>query len=198
MKKLTAKFLRQHNACAEAAEWARKNKLIGKGMKSVTDACIKDNHYKWAVWLLPHEMNKKNRAQFAVFCAESVLPIYEVKYPHNNAPRLAIQAAKEWLENPTKDNARSAKNAADAAAYTAADEATADAKNAAYAAVYAADIATYSTEAAKNAAYAAAYSAAYAAHSAPDEATNAAYTANKTEINKNIIQFGLDILSEEK
>jgi hypothetical protein len=36
--------------------------------------------------------------KFAIGCALCVLPIYENKYPGNNAPREAIEAAKAYLE----------------------------------------------------------------------------------------------------
>jgi hypothetical protein len=76
--------------------------------------------------------------------AESVLDIYEAKYPNDNRPRLAIEAAR---------NGSAAARAAAYAAYAAAHDA-------AYAAAYAA----YAAAAA--AAYDAAYDAAYAAAAA--------------------------------
>ena len=93
----------------------------------------------------------------AIEFAEKALPIWEQKYPEDMRPRKAIEAAKEWLSNPSD----------------AATNAAADAANAAYAAAYADDVAT-----------AAAYAAAYAAYAAANDATNAganayaAYAAN--------------------
>ena len=100
---------------------------------------------------------------FAILCAEAVLKIYEDEYPNNDCPRKAIEAAKEYLKNPS---ARAAAYAADAAAYAAAyaADAAADAADAAADAADAADAA----RAARAAAYAA-HAAAHAAARAADE-----------------------------
>ena len=36
--------------------------------------------------------------------AEEVLFIFEKKYPKDDRPRKAIEAAVNWLENPTEEN----------------------------------------------------------------------------------------------
>ena len=64
----------------------------------------------------------------AVGLADKALPIWEGKYPDDIRPRRAIEAAKEWLKNPSDDAAVSAANAAtaaNAAAVSAANAATA-------------------------------------------------------------------------
>ena len=53
---------------------------------------------------------------YAVFSAEQVIDIYEKKYPDNKKPRLAIEAAKKCIEDPSSKNKNDA-YAADAAAY---------------------------------------------------------------------------------
>jgi len=91
---------------------------------------------------------KGDSIALAIYAAELVIGVYEKKFPNDDRPRKAIEAAKAYLENPT--------GAADAAAYAAAYAAYAAADAAAYAAADAADAAAY-------AAYAAAYAAADAA-----------------------------------
>ena len=71
--------------------------------------------------------------KYAVFAAETTLHIYEKRYPGNDKPRKAIEAAKAYLKNPCKKTTAAAYAAA-AAAYAAADAA-------ADAAAYAADAA---------------------------------------------------------
>jgi hypothetical protein len=88
--------------------------------------------------------------------AESVLDIYEAKYPNDNRPRLAIEAAR----NGSADDAHAA--AAHDAAYAAAAH---DAAHAAYAA-FAAAHAAYAARAARAARAAYAARAARAAHDA--------------------------------
>jgi len=74
--------------------------LIGEGITGLSDDEIKTISVK-----------------VAIFSAESVLNIFEEKYPDDDRPRKAIEAAKNYLENPTK----AAAAAADAA-YAAAAE----------------------------------------------------------------------------
>jgi len=113
-------------------------------------------------------LTDKELREFAIGCALVVLPIYENKYPNNNAPRKAIGAAKKYLNNEIskEDLAIFRKNAADAA-----DAADADA-------AYAADAAAYAAYAAAYAAYAADADAdAYAAYAADADAA-ATYAAD--------------------
>jgi Immunity protein Imm5 len=94
--------------------------------------------------------NDKTRRLFAADCAEHVLELYEKRYPNDNRPRAALQAARDFASGKiTLNELNAAANAAAAAA-------------AAYAAYYAANAA----------AAAAAYYAANAA--AADAAANAA------------------------
>jgi hypothetical protein len=101
-----------------------------------------------------YEWTKTDSVAMAIYAAELVIGTYEKKYPDDKRPRQAIEAARAWLENPSKENRSAASAAAHAAAYAA------SAAHAASAAAYAAD-ASYAAHAASAAAYAA--DAAYAA-----------------------------------
>jgi hypothetical protein len=74
----------------------------------------------------------------AIRFAERAFPIWEKEYPEDSRPRKAIEAAKEWLKNPSADAYAaahaSAANAAAAAARTARAHADYAAATAAYAA----------------------------------------------------------------
>ena len=59
---------------------------------------------------LPHKIQVK----FALGEAELVLPIYEAKFPEDNNPRLALEAVREWLINPTEENRVKCRKAAEA------------------------------------------------------------------------------------
>ena len=115
--------------------------------------------------------NNNVRILFAIFCAESVLDLFEKKYPNDDRPRKAIEATKEYLKNPIEKNAAAADAAR--AAYYAADADAADAADAHAAAANAARAAYYAAAGA-DAAYAAA--AAYA-DAADANAARAAYYA---------------------
>jgi hypothetical protein len=106
-------------------------------------------------WVFVRSIDKDKLRFVAADFADRVLHIYESKYPNDDRPRKAIEAAR-----------RGDKDAA-AYAYAAAANAAAAAANAAYAAA---------NTAYANAAYAAAANAAYAAAAA----ANAAYAAANT------------------
>ena len=155
---VTKEQLKCLNPCPDGWEWYLKN-----GGTDLLDLLLRLNEWKpqHARWLFNALMNRKQRTELAIFCAESVLPIFEDRYPEDKRPRKAIDAARVWLENPTEENRRAAAYAADAAyaAYAAAAAgavaavaaAAADAADAAYAA-YAADAAAADAAAADAAA----------------------------------------------
>ena len=107
------------------------------------------------VWVFTRSIDKEKQRLFAADCAESVLHIFESKYPNDDRPRKVIQVARSKITDAADaaDAARAASRAARAAADAAA-RAASRAADAAYAAAYAA---------ADAAAYAAAAYAAYAA-----------------------------------
>ena len=83
-----------------------KNKEVWENMRVV-------KAYTWT---------KKDSVAFSIFAAELVFANFEKLYPADDRPRKAIEAAKAWLKNPTKENeaaARSAYSAADSAARSA-------------------------------------------------------------------------------
>jgi len=59
--------------------------------------------------------DKRLAVTIAIFFAEDVLPIWEMKYPEDIRPRKAIEAAKAWLTNPCEETATAAGVASHAA-----------------------------------------------------------------------------------
>ena len=110
---------------------------------------------------------------FAIWCAEQVLPVFEDRYPNDDRPRRAIEAAKVAIENPSEEN----KMVAIAAAYTA--DAASWAARAAYAAADA-DAAYAASWAARAASWAARAAYAAADADAATDAAEAAFTADAT------------------
>ena len=89
----------------------------------------------WLLWTLRRigDIEKIEWVKLAVICAETVLHVYEEKYPDDKLPRKAIEAAIAYTEDPSEANRKAtaaADAAADAAAYAAA-AAAADAADAA-------------------------------------------------------------------
>jgi hypothetical protein len=137
---------------------------------SLVEFLLLDNiPYADKVWLAKKLITKNQAVGWAIYSAESVISLYEVKYPDDSRPRKAIEAAKAYLEDPSEVNRKAAANAANAA--YAADAA-------AYAAAYAAYAAAYANAAADAAAYAAADAAAADA-AAPSFTAAAAVRTNK-------------------
>jgi len=131
---ITLKSLRKLSPCEPGYEWCRKNFKKGKNnLAEVLRALQNDGHNNWANWLIVRHMTHEQKIMYAIFAAEQVINIYEKKYPTDDRPRKAIEAAKEYLR---------LKTAAAAAA--------------AYAAAHVAAAAAYATHAAAYAAYAAA------------------------------------------
>ena len=136
--KITLQYLKKHHACDNATAWFLSQhekdlfilfkRLAGEGKP-----------LEWGNWLLSKKLCKLNKIRYAVFAAEQVLPLFTQKYPDDDRPVAAIEAAKNYIKNPTKKNA-------DAAAYAAAD--AADAAHAAHAAAYAAYAAAHAAHAA--------------------------------------------------
>jgi len=71
--------------------------------------------FKWRNWRIVSKLNHEQRITYAVYAVEQVIGIYERQYcggyPGDDIPKKAIEAAKNYLKNPSKDNANAAKDA---------------------------------------------------------------------------------------
>jgi len=131
------------------------------------------------------QWKKEDSVALAIYAAELVINIYEKKYPGDDRPGRAIEAAKEWLENPTEKNRAAASDACIAASVVAraACDAAWAASNAASAAAWAASAAAWAASAAAGAAASdAACDAAGAAGDAASDAAGAARAAARDAI----------------
>jgi len=207
IKSITDKWITKNTPCQEAIEWWDKKE---RDSLSLLDKMMKAEKYDWANWFIVRIMTYHDCVSYAVYAAEQVINLYETKYPDDDRPRKAIEAAKKCIKNPSAKNKKAAYAAAKAAAY-AADAAyaayaasyaayTADAAyEASYAASYAAKAAAY---AAKAASYAVANAAPYAAKKAASYAAKAVYAAYAAATNEatkfKILNYGLGLLNQTK
>jgi len=99
------------------------------------------------------DYSHQDKVKFAIYCAELVIDIYESNND-SKAPRLAIEAAKAWVESPTEHNRKAALDAA------------VRASTAREASPIVGDNAARSSRAAHAAAFAAAFADNYAAYAA--------------------------------
>jgi hypothetical protein len=171
-------------ACEEAVVWTR-----GKSLEEAWTNCERAD---WMLWLCGRMVGREGwptREQIglaACLCAESVLPLFEKKYPNDDRPRKAIEAARAWAQSGGEieevRKARRAAAAADADALWAAAAADADALWAAAAAGWAAAAAGWAAAAAGWAAAAAAADALWAAAAAGWAAAAAARAKHLKEL----------------
>ena len=153
-KQFTEEFMRANRGCYFLEELEQcsfmQNDLITLSSILDSEIDLKDKYYFCCKTLFTPEQNQI----IAIGVAEIVLGIYEKQYPENKAPRTAIQAAKDYLNNKiTEEQAEeiryTASTTAAAASYTnnaavAAAQASFT-RNAAVAAAHAVDAAEAAT-----------------------------------------------------
>ena len=129
---ITLNAIRRHGPCKDG--WEKLLKYLGKTTADdeplLFSTILDSNGFDDAIWCLRALDNKQVLVELACRFAESVLPIFENRFPDDMRPRRAIEAARA---DDAADAAAEAADAADAvsAAYSAA--------NAAYSAAYAAN-----------------------------------------------------------
>ena len=116
MKLTKPEFLDLH-PCSDGRKFAADCKF---NFVEIWETCPRGD---WLIWLLRNtkQIAKPQAVEIAIACAERVLPIYEKKNPADKRPRLAIEAAANYLKTPSEANrkAYAAAYAAYAAAYAA-------------------------------------------------------------------------------
>jgi hypothetical protein len=66
-----------------------------------------------------YEWKKEDSVALSIFAAELCIKNFEKVYPDDKRPREAIEAAKEWLKNPSATAESAARSAARSAAWSA-------------------------------------------------------------------------------
>ena len=135
--KINLKVIKELNPCSDRynnyIKFYRDKKLTFcqfMGLKNIT--------HQDKLWVAFRLMTKNNIRQAAADIAESTLHIYESKYPNDNRPRMAIEAARNI--NSTQEEL----SAAWSAAWSAARSAASAAWSAAWSAESAAESAAWS------------------------------------------------------
>jgi gamma-glutamylcysteine synthetase len=111
-----ADYLKSQRACQDAIDWT--------GDKTLSEAWQTCQRPDWMLWLYGrNNPDKMVCVKIAVFAAKQVIQKWIDKYPNDNRPQQSIEAAENWIKNPSKETAAAA--AAEAA--EAAEEASASA-----------------------------------------------------------------------
>ncbi len=175
--RINKQWLENNNACEDGIEWFINQKE--KDSIKILNILIKEKQYVWASWLIVKSMEYKQYVSYAVCDAEQEIHSYKKRYPNDNRPRQAIEAARKCIKSPTKENKIAAR-----VAYAAA-------RTAAYIADAAASVEVHA-DAAAHAAYTAAYAAAYAA--GIGIFNTACYAGMKLKI----LKYGLKLLTTKE
>lgn len=116
------KLCRSKGACAEGMAWIK-----GKSLAEFWQTCDRADWMLWICGRIAGEKGWPTRQDIvlaACLCAETALPIFEKKYPADDRPRKAIEAARLWAKGELSiqevRKARRAAADADAAADAAA------------------------------------------------------------------------------
>ncbi len=102
----TLAILRRHSPCTQ--RWEKLLRHLGKGFPAdkhiAFEAILESNGLDDAMWalrgVLPEQEGGRDRLArlFACECAESVLSLFERKFPNDNRPREAIRVARAFAE----------------------------------------------------------------------------------------------------
>jgi hypothetical protein len=195
--KITLSWLQERDACQGGKKWFS-NQDETHSIK-IVDSLIQEKRYGWSNWLICRLLTYKQTILYVVFVTELVLDAYEQAKPNDKRPRLAIEAAKQWVKNPTKENRNTAYTAAHDA-MAAANDADADddddidaVANAACVAANAAFIASCGV--ADDTAINTPYAANKATHTI-SHITSYASDAELKKLQLKILTFGRDLLHE--
>ncbi len=115
--------INRQNACAGGMRWFKAQDETDS--IKVLEKLLAQDKWDYFRWLVMRLMDKPQCVEWAIYCAEQVIGIYEKKYPDDDRPRKAIEAAKAYLASPC--DATKKASAADAAADAAAAAYAADA-----------------------------------------------------------------------
>ena len=113
-KTITKEWLAKNKACQKAVEWIDQQDTRDETVLIKRSIAIGDEHLDWVSWYLSRGLNRKNKIKYAVYSAEQVIGIYETKYPDDQRPRQAIEAAKAVIESDNEKTRQDAANAAHA------------------------------------------------------------------------------------
>jgi hypothetical protein len=140
--KITNGWLKRKEACKDGYDYFVRKYKTGTELTVLLEGLQKDGKQDWAWWVLKNALKKPQSVEIAVYAAESVLQIFEKKYPEDKRTRKAIETAKAWLKNPCEETRMAAWSAAWSAKYAAATAAAGSAAEAARSAALSAAVAT--------------------------------------------------------
>ena len=95
--KITKEFLQKKQPCSSSYRWVCNNGLIGLEDVEFINKLLENYRFSDANWLITRILDNNKNVQYAIYCAEQVIDIFEKEYPEDNRPRKAIEATKNYL-----------------------------------------------------------------------------------------------------
>ena len=199
--KITRKLLVSLEVCDEGLEYFDENKLEDIDVFGLINQLIDENKFTWINWLLARVYNHDNCIRYAIYAAESVLHIFEDKYPDDMRPRQAIEAIKNLLFEQSANN-----DDIDYAIVAAADACVADCATAYNDIVYTVSVFNYVTSGAGFAIRAIHIACATCLYddvdvvsitNIADAANEATIKAKRKDIQAKIIIYGIKLLKQQ-
>ena len=91
MKPITKDWLKSLNPCTNGFVWWCKHGE--RDPIKFLEAGFEGDHWNYRCWLMIRLLSNKNQVKLAIYSAKFVLPIFEERYPNDDRPRKAIDAA---------------------------------------------------------------------------------------------------------
>lgn len=117
MKTVTVDQIASWGPCDSDATHSKEKikSIYGKRKKITIEDILKcnipDEHKAWCI-IRKEFFTEKQLQKITIFCSKLILPLIEKRYPEDNRPRKTIEAAKNYLKNPTIVNKKVAIQAA--------------------------------------------------------------------------------------
>jgi hypothetical protein len=134
--KITKRWLKKWDACDDEYEWYIAQKT--EDAEKLYRVSLKEKKYSAINWVIARKLKKIDRVRYALYAAKQVIDVFEKKYPKDDRPRKAIEAAENYIRRPSSEAAAAASSSSSYAAYASAAAYAASCASAAVAYAYAA------------------------------------------------------------
>ena len=101
--KITKEWLKKYKFQSETIEWFEKQNFSDHRDVVLNFPDVR-GRLRLTSFLLSRLMNKRQKIQFKLFSANSLLYVFEEVWPRDTRLKLKIKNWESWIKNPTKEN----------------------------------------------------------------------------------------------
>ena len=105
--RITNEYVKSFNPCTDRFDNYVKH-YPNSDLSIVEFLKLENITYEDKIWVWKNLATINEAAIFGLKCAEGVLNIFEKEYPADDRPRKAIEAARLYIKEPTKENKEAA------------------------------------------------------------------------------------------